>query len=108
MNWLSNAFSPNMCFIPNVTITQKELTLDEFREQSKGAFSCIGHKDFAERLSKELGRKVEYNRTNISIQPDSTLFCACINGKRLQKGEYRVPKNAKIKYYRMDFKQGDL
>lgn len=104
MNFLGNGYSPNMCLNPNMNIEQRELTLKEFKKESKNALSCIGHPSFATRLTQELGHEIPCIRRNISLQPGNTFYYACINGKRLQKGEYRIP-NAEIRYFRMKFKE---
>lgn len=103
MNFLGNGYSPNMCLNPNMDIQQRELTLEEFREETKGAISYIGHQDFADILTHEMGREILYNRGNIQLQPDNIFYYVCVNGKRLKEGTTRLPKNREIRYFRMKF-----
>ena len=105
MNFLGNGYSPNMCIIPNMDIQQRELSLEDFTEESRGAISYIGHKDFAELLTKKMGREILYNRGNISLQPDNVFYYACINGRRLKEGTTRLPKNSEVRYFRLTFKE---
>ncbi len=105
MNFLVNGYSPNMCIIPNMNIQQRELTKEQVEKESRGAISYIGHKDFAELLTKEFGREILYNRGNIQLQPENTLYYACINGRRLKEGTTRLPKNSEVRYFRLTFKE---
>ena len=105
MNFLVNGYSPNMCFVPNVDIEQRELTLEEFEDESIDAESYIGHDNFATKLTRELKREIPCNRGNLSLRPGDTLYYACIKGRRLKEGNVRIPKNADIRYFRLKVKK---
>ena len=105
MNFLGNGYSPNMCVNPNVDIQQRELTKEDFRDETIGALSCIGHQDFAQKLTEELEREIPFNRRSIYIQPGNVFYYACVNGKRLKESTTRFPKDREVRYFRLKFKE---
>lgn len=67
LNYVGNAFSPNM--VPDGTAVRFEkLTKSEFLRAAKGCYSCIGHPEIADALG------LEYNRTNIDLLPGDVLY----------------------------------
>ena len=67
MNYISNAFSPNMVG-DDVCVRFKVITKDEFVRAGEYSYSCIGHPEIADHFG------LEYNRQSIALLPGDVLY----------------------------------
>ena len=102
MNILCNSFSLQMLpedFLENASMLSIEpVTADAIPAD---CMSAIGHVDTAAVLSDILGRKVEYNRTNVSLSKDTILYIAQVMGGRLPEGATTLPDGIEIRFFRI-------
>ncbi|MBR3134534.1 MAG: DUF1874 domain-containing protein [Clostridia bacterium] len=97
MNYLANAFSLNMLEVEDLKLIRvmrvpaAEVPID--------AVSVIGHPDTASLLSSYLDRKVEVNRTTLTLTTDDVLYVAQYRGPRLPEGATELPNGASLVFF---------
>lgn len=87
--YLSNAFSLQMLQEEDVFIRVKTISPAEVPADAQ---SVIGHADTAAVVSSILGREVEMNRANVTLNKGDVLYVAQLTGGRLPEGSTTLPK----------------
>lgn len=94
---LSNAFSLNMVAALPVTISVRELALDEVIKMLNSGFtSAVGHADTAAVFSDQLGVTVPTNRITVSLNKGDVVLVGQYRGPRLPEGATTLPEGASI------------
>lgn len=83
MIYLCNGKSESMKRDPYMKDIPYPLTESEFVELIHDAEfeSCIGHDSLAKCLSKVTGKKIKYNRANVSVSYDDVILLVSLNGR---------------------------
>jgi len=101
--YLANAFSLNMLAYPHTTITIREISLDELKQElSHGFISAIGHEATAQFLTKLLGIPVQTNRAQITLSSVDDIIYVFQLLARLPEGKVLTEeeiKNIKFKIF---------
>lgn len=98
---LLNAFSLNMINVQETQIVITEIPLNEVKYlmRTEKCESYIGHKDFAEILTKVTDFNIPMNRSNFSFGEVNRALVFQYSGPRLEEGTTVLPENATIKFY---------
>jgi hypothetical protein len=98
--YLANAFSLNMLEIgaEGLSVDIQPILPIEIPTE---AVSIVGHADMASILSGILSRTVQVNRESVVMKEGDILFVAQYHGSRLPSGATRLPKDARIEFYRI-------
>jgi hypothetical protein len=103
MNFLGNAFSPNMVGGDAILALESVQASDVPAD----AASCVGHESTAVVLSKLLGRPVPVNRVAVHLGPSDQLFLVAIfagDGKPYRPPEGKVLTEADLNSLRLEFR----
>lgn len=77
MKYISNSFSPKMLKGKGTKLVSfKQISKNTFDNQTRDAYSVIGHKTLAEKIGKE------YNRESISLERGDELYLVLSGKKR--------------------------
>lgn len=97
---ITNAFSLNMLPPGNVSVTVKEITVEDIRDLNgrRPLESAVGHPDTAAVFGSTLGLEVEFNRTTIKLTPGNDLLVGQYVGPRLAEGTVKLPPDARIEW----------
>ena len=85
--FLTSGFSPLMVAKKH-TFWGREISLQEAREQSKGAISAVSHQITAKVLSTLLGRGVRYQRINLELFHGDRIVCISLNFRAEETREF--------------------
>lgn len=99
MNYISNAFATGMlrfnCKVEFTFCTVSQARVWAHFNKPK---SYVGHEDTAAILSEALGRIVEKNRDNLTLEIGDQLLVAQYSGPRLPEGATTLPEGASIRW----------
>lgn len=96
---IGNAFSGNMLDLTEMPVNVMFSKTDaETIKNIDSLESCIGHIDTAAVVSDVLGRKIDANRTNVTLKKGDSMIIAQYVGPRLAEGTTKLPKGAKIEF----------
>ncbi len=98
---LLNSFSLNMINVQETKIVITEIQLDDVKHlmRSNECVSYIGHKDFAEILTKLTDFNIPMNRSNFCFGEINKALVFQYSGPRLEEGTTVLPENATIKFF---------
>ena len=100
---LCNAFSLQM-FNGSKRIDFEEINQNYAKSlmHNHDVVSAIGHQDTANVLSNIFDKEIIMNRTNVSIDSNTTLIIAQLVGGRLPEGSTTLPEGFKFKFYKVE------
>ena len=98
---LLNSFSLNMINVQETKIEITEITIDQVKDfmRNNKSVSYIGHKDFAEILTKLTDFNIPMNRSNFCFGEINKALVFHYSGPRLEEGTTVLPENATIKFF---------
>lgn len=96
---IGNAFSANMLSLEDMPVNVMFSKTDAETVKNIDVLeSCIGHADTAAVVSNVLGRKIDANRTNVSLKKGDSMIVVQYIGPRLAEGAIKLPEGARIEF----------
>ncbi len=99
--YLLNAFSLNMIPEFPCNIQVQKISLEEAQSaliHVRESDSAVGHPDTARVFSSQLGRRIEPQRINVSLERGNEALVGQYRGPRLAEGATQLPEGATIQW----------
>lgn len=95
MIYLSSTFTPAM-LKAGVEAIVRECSLDDIKTES-GAVSIVSHENTAQVFTALLGRKITFNRVNVSLENGDDIFCIIPQFRTTEAREFSKEEIEKAK-----------